>query len=70
VLWVCTAYAGNNIRSGAGTGFEEVEKTAAEVTYHVVETAFVSGGAAEGNWYHVIYEGGEGWLWSDLLVCY
>jgi murein DD-endopeptidase MepM/ murein hydrolase activator NlpD len=69
VLAVCTSFAGNNIRSGPGTTYEIVGETAQDTTYSVLEITFVGSGAAPGDWYRVLFEGGEGWLWSGLLNC-
>lgn len=69
ILAVCTSFAGNNIRSGPGTTYEVVGETAQETTYSVLEITFVGSGAAPGDWYHVLFEGGQGWLWSGLMDC-
>lgn len=69
ILDVCTAYTGNNIRSGAGTTFDEVTKTLEGTTYYVTDIAYVASGDAVGDWYQVLFAGGTGWLWADLLVC-
>jgi murein DD-endopeptidase MepM/ murein hydrolase activator NlpD len=69
VLAVCTSFAGNNIRSGPGTTYDVVGKTAQDTTYSVLEITFVDSGEARGDWYHVLFEGGDGWLWSGLLNC-
>ncbi|HML20220.1 MAG TPA: M23 family metallopeptidase [Aggregatilinea sp.] len=68
-LPACTSAAGNNIRSGPGLTSTIVGKTAQDVTYHVLETTVVADGDAPGKWYHVRFDGGEGWLWSGLLIC-
>ncbi len=69
VLAVCTSFAGNNIRSGPGTTYDVVAKTVEDTTYAVLEITFVDSGEARGDWYHVLFEGGDGWLWSGLLDC-
>jgi len=69
ILNVCTAYTGNNIRSGAGTTFDEVNKTLTGTTYYVTDIEYVANGKAVGDWYQVQFAGGSGWLWSDLLNC-
>jgi murein DD-endopeptidase MepM/ murein hydrolase activator NlpD len=69
VLATCTSPDGNNIRNGAGTLYESVDKTVQDVSYDVVEVTFVNEGDVLGDWYHVQYEGGEGWLWFGLLNC-
>ncbi|HEX3053351.1 MAG TPA: SH3 domain-containing protein [Aggregatilineaceae bacterium] len=69
VLAVCTSFAGNNIRSGPGTTYGVVGKTVEDSTYSVVEITYVDSGEALGDWYHVLFEGGDGWLWSGLLNC-
>lgn len=69
VLDVCTAYAGNNIRAEAGTSYATIGKTTAGTTYFITDTAYVGNGDAVGEWYQVVYAGGEGWLWSGILNC-
>ncbi|NDJ76673.1 MAG: M23 family metallopeptidase [Chloroflexi bacterium] len=69
VLAECTSFAGNNIRGGPGTTYDVVGTTVENQVFQVLEITFVSGGAAPGDWYHVQFEGGEGWLWSGLLSC-
>jgi murein DD-endopeptidase MepM/ murein hydrolase activator NlpD len=69
VLAVCTSFVGNNIRSGPGTTYDVVGKTEQDRTYSVLEIIFVDSGEALGDWYHVLFEGGDGWLWSGLLTC-
>jgi len=69
VLAVCTSFAGNNIRSGPGTTYGVVGKTVEDSTYSVVKITYVDSGEALGDWYHVLFEGGNGWLWSGLLNC-
>ena len=69
ILDICTAYAGNNIRSGAGTSYAEVGKTIQNTTYYVTTIEYVATGEAIGDWYEVQFGGGSGWLWSDLLNC-
>ncbi len=69
VLAVCTSFAGNNIRSGPGTTYDVVAETVQDTTYSVLEITFVDSGEARGDWYHVLFEDGDGWLWSGLLDC-
>ncbi len=69
VLAVCTSFAGNNIRSGPGTTHDVITQTTDGSTYHVLEITFVGSGTAQGDWYRIRFEGGEGWLWSGLLTC-
>ncbi|MBN1564407.1 MAG: M23 family metallopeptidase [Anaerolineae bacterium] len=69
VLAICTSYSGNNIRSGPGTAFGTIGKTVQGTTYHVLDITFVDDAAARGDWYHVRYEGGAGWLWSGVVNC-
>lgn len=69
VLDVCMGYAGNNIRSGAGTGYNTIGKTRERGTYYVTNVAYVGDGDAVGDWYEVFFSGGRGWLWSGVLSC-
>jgi murein DD-endopeptidase MepM/ murein hydrolase activator NlpD len=69
ILDICTAYAGNNIRSGAGTTFDAVGKTQEDTTYYVTNIEYVGSGEAIGDWYEVLFSGGSGWLWSGLMNC-
>lgn len=69
VLAICTSAAENNIRSGPGTMHDIVGKTAQDIHYSVLEVTFVDSGEAQGDWYRVRFEGGEGWLWFGLLDC-
>ncbi len=34
-----------------------------------MDITFVNEGAAPGDWYHILFEGEDGWLWSGLLNC-
>lgn len=69
VLDVCVGYAGNNIRNGAGTTFAAIGKTLDRATYYVTNIAYVSEGDAIGDWYEVLFAGGQGWLWAETLSC-
>lgn len=69
ILDICTAYTGNNIRSGAGTTFDTVGKTQQDTLYYVTSIEYVGNGEAVGDWYEVQFGGGSGWLWSGLLNC-
>jgi len=69
IIDICTAYAGNNIRNGAGTAFDPVGKTLQDTTYYVTNIEYVGNGEAIGDWYEVQFGGGSGWLWSGLMNC-
>lgn len=69
VIDVCSAYAGNNIRDGAGTMFASIGKTTEATMYYITDIEYVSSGDAVGDWYQVIWADGEGWLWSRMLNC-
>jgi hypothetical protein len=69
ILDVCTGYAGNNIRSGAGTTFDTVGKTKQDMTYYITDIVYVGDGGAVGDWYEALFAGGAGWLWSGLMNC-
>lgn len=69
ILDVCLGYAGNNIRSGAGTTFRSIGKTLNNTTYYVTDITYVSDGDAIGEWYQVLSDGVDGWLWSGTLSC-
>jgi len=69
ILDVCTSYAGNNIRTGAGTSFDSLGKTVTGTTYYITAIENVQTGEGIGDWYNVLYEGGQGWLWSGVMNC-
>jgi len=69
ILDVCTSYAGNNIRNGAGTSHQVIGETVGGTTYYIIAIENVQTGEGIGDWYEVLYEGGQGWLWSGVMNC-
>ncbi len=69
ILDVCTSYAKNNIRSGAGTTHQAVDETVEGTTYYITTIENIQTGEGIGDWYEVLYEGGQGWLWSGVMNC-
>lgn len=66
---VCQTGPDSNIRSGPGTDYDVVGKTAANTDYEVFQIQYVEIGQARGDWYHVRWGnyGVTGWLWSGLM---
>lgn len=69
ILDVCTSYAGNNLRSGAGTTYDSIGKTVDGTTYYITAIENVQSGEGIGDWYEVLFDGGQGWLWSGVMNC-
>lgn len=70
ILYTCTSPPDNNIRRGAGTDYEIVEKTIAQTSYDVIQTITVDDPRAAGEWLHIHWgEDKRGWIWADLINC-
>jgi murein DD-endopeptidase MepM/ murein hydrolase activator NlpD len=69
ILVTCTSTDGNNIRNGPSTIYDAIGETSRNVTYNVLQIAFADIGEAQGDWYLVQFDGGEGWLWHGVLDC-
>jgi hypothetical protein len=66
----CTTIDGNNIRSGPGTEYALVTKSAATVLYEVFQVQQIQTGDTPGDWYHVRWPEANtsGWIWADLMT--
>ncbi len=69
ILDVCTSYAGNNLRSGAGTTYDTIGQTVTGKTYFITAVENVQTGEGIGDWYEVLFDDGQGWLWSGVMNC-
>ncbi len=67
---LCQTVDGNNLRSGPGTNYAIVTRSAAGATYEVFQVIAVVTGDTTGDWYHVRWEGSEttGWIWANLMT--